>query len=158
MGEETFFEIVLFLAEKFSEIYPQKWELDEVTDFLRELGYENTEIKRALSWFFLQVEPDTHETVPTASRRSSNGFRILSPQEMNRITPEAHGYLIRLRRLGVIDDDGLEDVMENAMEMGDDVIDRDDLIQIINRVVQGLCEEDLNKAREMCNEEVSGDS
>jgi uncharacterized protein Smg (DUF494 family) len=129
MGEETFFEIILFLAERFSETYPQKWELDEVVGFL------------------LQDEPDWHEIVPTPFRRSSKGFRVLSPQEMNRITPEAYGYLIDLKRLGIIDDDSLEDVMENAMEIGEEIIERDDLVQIVNRIIHGIADEDLNKAR-----------
>jgi uncharacterized protein Smg (DUF494 family) len=147
MGEEAFFEIVLFLAERFSDAYPQKWELDEATGFLRELGYDSSEIKRAMSWFFLQVEPEAHEVKPASSRRSSGGFRVLSPQEMSRITPEAYGYLIELKRLGIIDDDGLENVLENAMGTGQDRVDKEELIRIVNRVIHGIGDEDIDRAR-----------
>lgn len=147
MSEETFFEIVLFLAERFSQSYPQRWELEEATGFLQDQGYEKNEIKRAISWFFLQAEPDAPESIPTLFRRSSRGFRVLSPQEMNRITPEAYGYLIELRRLGIIDDDGLEDIMENALAISEDTVDREDLVRIVNQVIHGLTDEDMGKAR-----------
>jgi uncharacterized protein Smg (DUF494 family) len=147
MHRDNFFEIVLFLAERFSGIYPQKWELDEASRFLNEMGYDNGEISRAISWFFLQAEPDGSPLPHLPPRKSAKGFRVLSPQEMNRITPEAHGYLIELLRIGVIDDGSLEEVMDHAMSGGQDIIDREDVIQIVSRVIHGISDEDMKKGR-----------
>ena len=147
MSEETCLEIVLFLAERFSQSYPQKWELDETSEFLQDLGYEKSEIKRAISWFFLQAEPDNIESMLTVFRRSSLGFRVLSPQEMGRITPEAPGYLIELRRLGMIYDAILENNIEDSVAIGEEIIDRDDLVQIVNQMIHGIEDEDMGKPR-----------
>ncbi len=147
MSEDTFLEIILFLSERFSEAYPQKWELDEASEFLLEMGYDRSAVNRAISWFFLQAEPDATDYAAAPVKKSVTGFRVLSPQEMSRITPEAYGYLIELKRLGIIDDDSLEDVMDNAMATGDELIDREDVIQIVNRVLRGFSDEDMDKAR-----------
>jgi len=147
MGDDSFFEIIMFLVERFSEAHPQKWELDETSAFLQDLGYDNREINRAVSWFFLQAEPDPVEIISHTFKRSPNGFRVLSPHEMSRITPEAHGYLLEMKRQGVIDDDSLEDVMDSALAIGGEIIGRDDLVQIVDRMMHGFGDEDLGKAR-----------
>ena len=147
MHRDNFYEIVLFLSERFSGIYPQKWELDEASRFLNEMGYDNGEISRAISWFFLQAEPDGSPLPHLPPRKYAKGFRVLSPQEMNCITPEAHGYLIELLRIGVIDDESLEEVMDRAMSGGQDIIDREDVIQIVSRVIHGISDEDMKKGR-----------
>lgn len=147
MNRDNFFEIVIFLAERFSGIYPQKWELDEASRFLGEMGYDSREISRAISWFFLQAEPEGSSLPQLSPRRSTKGFRVLSPQEMNRITPEAYGYIIELLRIGVIDDEDLEAVMDSAMTGSQSIIDRDDVIQIVNRVIHGISDENVKEGR-----------
>jgi uncharacterized protein Smg (DUF494 family) len=152
MRDDSFFEIIMFLVERFSEAHPQNWELDEATAFLQDVGYDNSEIKRAISWFFLQAEPDPVDAISYIFKRSPSGFRVLSPHEMSRITPEAHGYLLEMKQLGVIDDDSLEDVVDSALAIGDAVVEREDLVQIVDRMIHGFGEEEMNKARKMVDE------
>jgi uncharacterized protein Smg (DUF494 family) len=147
MKRDNCFEIVLFLAERFSGIYPQKWELDEAHRFLKEMGYENGEISRAISWFFLQAEPDGSPIPSAPLQKTVKGFRILSPQEMNLLTPDAYGHLLELLKIGVIDDDNLEEVMDRAMTLGQEVIDREDMTKIVNKVLHDVSDEDAKRGR-----------
>lgn len=87
--------------------------LNELTDY----GYTETEISTALSWVIDKIS--LGESVFLADRRESrSSHRIFHEAEKMVIEPEAQGYMLLLRELGVVDDMDIELIIERVMLSG----------------------------------------
>ena len=112
--QEKIVEIIVFLIH---EIQHNK-RLGEIDlRLLSERGYTDNEISTAFSWLFDKI--NLGENVLTnESRKSPRSQRILHDAERAVITPEAHGYLIQLRELGLLDDMEVETAIDRIMMAG----------------------------------------
>ena len=101
---------------------------------LRNKGYTQSEINAALSWL-----SDTMQTgengASKISRPSAGSKRILHETERNVITTEGYGYLIQLRELGLLDDAGLETIIERAMMSGYESVTLNELQELVASVL-----------------------
>ncbi|TVQ12997.1 MAG: DUF494 family protein [Balneolaceae bacterium] len=77
-------------------------------------GYDKSEISAAYSWILQkQQSGDLNERM--LARELSAPRRILHTAERVVITPEAHGYLLEMVMLGLIDYQRMEYIIEQAM-------------------------------------------
>jgi uncharacterized protein Smg (DUF494 family) len=84
---------------------------------LADRGYTDNEISTAFSWLFDKI--NLGENLLTDGRRTqTHSHRILHDAERAVITPEAHGYLIQLRELGLLDDMEVELAIDRIMMAG----------------------------------------
>ncbi|HDL78601.1 MAG TPA: DUF494 family protein, partial [Bacteroidetes bacterium] len=60
-----------------------------------------------------------------------HGFRVLHEAEKVVIHPEAHGYLIQLKELGIITQSDMEQIIERAMMLGVSSVTDDDIKSIV---------------------------
>ena len=99
-------DLVVLVAEFSQQSAKSLKELDKE---LGHLGYTSEEIQEALFWITSQWRP-IECGGKVANERSV--FRVLSPWETKGIASEAHGYLLRLQHLGLVDESQFERIMK----------------------------------------------
>ena len=131
--KEKVFEILVYLM---SEIQDNK-SLHEIDiDDLQVQGYTQSEISAAFSWIVHYMAAQENGQVPVqGTGRGSR--RVLHAAEKLMLTTESQGYLIQLTELGLLDDAGLESVIDRAMASGQERLTVAELRQIAEVVVFG---------------------
>ncbi len=118
-------EIIAYLLEE----YKNTKRLDKVDlDTLKSFGYTEVEINTALAWVFTKIVYG--ETVFKDSDKTKS-IRFFNKQETRLFTPEALGYVIQLRELGLISDNDLEQLMDRVLISGYLKINLSDIKKII---------------------------
>lgn len=110
---ERIVEILMFLV---SELKSNKQLNDIDVSFLTKSGYTQSEISTAFSWLFDRMSVGQHVVKPSAQRESS--FRFLNEPEKMVINPEAFGYLLQSRELGLLRNSDVEIIIERIMAAG----------------------------------------
>ncbi len=89
---------------------------ENLVDSLIAKGFTLAEIEGAFQWIAKAIFSDPE--------RNSNpqSLRILTPPEKAKITPEAWGMLIRLKKKKIIDDYLLEEILEKAMTVSSETV------------------------------------
>lgn len=95
--------------------------LSEYSSELRGLGYSDGEISFAYNWILDHLH-SSGESLFSAFPRKTGASRILSSVERARLTPEAHGVLLKLFNLGLIDNEQLEKIIDRLSLVGPRVI------------------------------------
>lgn len=115
---ERVLAIVTILARYFLEDRDFMSETELVEELLS-VGFEADEIDAAFSWMQgLSTAADDQES----SFRPTTTQRIFSSEETRLLTPEARGFLIRLRNLGLLDDLSQEEIIDRAFQIGEETI------------------------------------
>lgn len=128
---EKVIEIIVYLV---SELRNNKRLRDIDLKVLEERGYTSTEISNAFSWLFEKLA-GSEENVAVFRAPADRSYRILHEVEKFVITPEAQGYLIQLRELGILSDAAYEHVIDRAMMSGYSSVGLDDIKTIVSSVV-----------------------
>jgi len=118
-------EIIAYLLAEFKNTK----RLDKVDlKTLKNFGYTEVEINTALAWVFTKIVYG--ETVFKDSE-TTKSVRFFNKQETRLFTPEALGYVIQLRELGLISDNDIEQLMDRVLISGYVKINLDDIKKII---------------------------
>lgn len=108
---EKIVEIIVYLMGELRNNIP----LGEIDlSVLTSNGYTPTEIGPAFSWLYEKINLGEN-VVKEISKSSPHSHRVLHDAERMVFTPEAHGYLIQLRELGVISEEDIETVIDRVM-------------------------------------------
>jgi Smg protein len=95
-------------------------------------GYSSDEIEQAVSW----VSTRWHRSMSAGA--SAPSTRVLSPSEAARLEVEAHGYLLRLLNLGLVDRVLFEHIMQSLPLTGSARLGVDDVKALAGRAVFNL--------------------
>lgn len=135
--------IVLLLVELNSNKQLEEVDVQKLT----RLGYTQNEINTAFSWIYSKIHAGEKVFVnPSTGKRS---HRILHEVEKKVISPEAFGFVIQLRELGLLNDIEIEDLIDKIMASGylrvnlDDMkaiaagylLDADELTSSVRRII-----------------------
>ncbi|RME40437.1 MAG: DUF494 family protein [Deltaproteobacteria bacterium] len=116
--------IVTLIAQYVMEEREFLNESDIVEELLGE-GFAADEIDAAFSWMeqisIEQRERQRHEGLHQPT------FRIFTFEEEQLLSREARGFLIRLRTLGIIDDDIQEEILDRAGRLHDEQLSLEDI-------------------------------
>jgi Smg protein len=120
--------IVVYLMNCLSEPQAALNNFDEMSADLRSMGYPDNEISSAYSWLLKHFEeyPDNY-AFSQEQMKGSRAVRILSETEKKVISPEAYGYLMHLRHLGLLTAEQLEMILDRSTLFGTDPIDIDEI-------------------------------
>ena len=130
-------EVIIQLMKNLSEYRYNLNDINSVTKNLSTLGYTNEEITAALVWLLKRLDSQTdtldtlHQYIP---QERTETYRILHEVEQMVITPEAYGYIIQLRELGLLDDDQTERIIERAMGYNNQQVTVEDMKLVIASV------------------------
>jgi uncharacterized protein Smg (DUF494 family) len=108
---EKIVEILVYLMGELRNNIP----LGEIDlSVLTNSGYTPTEISTAFSWLYEKINLGEN-LVKGISKSSPHSHRVLHDAERMVFTPEAHGFLIQLRELGLISEEDIEAVIDRVM-------------------------------------------
>lgn len=112
--QEKIIEILVYLISELRKNTPIG---DIDLSVLSKKGYSTSEISTAFNWLYEKVVHDDAIISDTAPS-SIHSHRSLHDAERNVIPPEAFGYMIQLRELGLINDLDIEIVIDRIMMGG----------------------------------------
>jgi Smg protein len=116
MSADTLRERVLAIVSLIAQYVMEERDLLTENELVAELlavGFEEEEIEAAFRWM---------ETLSLQSRQQppqllvSGTHRVFTAEENRTLSTEARGFLIRLRALGILDDELEEEVIERATQ------------------------------------------
>ncbi len=128
---ERVVEILVFLMSQIRANNGTIERLDGVSRELLNQGYTENEINAAFSWLFEKMEMDQEEMLDEQEVELNKAFRVLHDAEKVVIRPEAHGYLIQLKELGIISLVDMEQIIERAMMLGESSVSADDIKSLV---------------------------
>jgi uncharacterized protein Smg (DUF494 family) len=141
MFYERVIEIIVYLlaemkdSKKLSEVDVQK---------LTKLGYTQNEINTAFSWVYSKIH--SGEKIFADETLEPRSHRMLHEVEKNVIEPEAFGYLIQSRELGMISDMDIENIIDRIMASGYMKVTEDDVKYFLAAYLLDI-EEAANKSK-----------
>lgn len=118
-------EILVILMREYPEGVVEIDEFEPLTKDLMGQGYTHHEIETALFWFHNRNEMD--EATMMSGEFDVNSVRVLHDMEKAVVSPQAFGYLIELKALGLINLAELNTILEKAMILGGSSVNLDDI-------------------------------
>ncbi len=112
--QEKIVEILVYLIGELRKNTPIA-EID--ISVLSNSGYTPAEISTAFTWLYDRIELGENIIIDHA-KRSPHSQRVLHEAERMVIIPEAFGYLIQMRELGIISDFDVEIIIDRVMMSG----------------------------------------
>jgi uncharacterized protein Smg (DUF494 family) len=112
--KERIVEIIVYLISELKNNIPLH-EIDLTV--LTTNGYTPSEISTAFTWLYEKIDSDENVT-QQVSESSPHSHRVLHDAERSAFSPEAFGYLVQLRELGLLKDTDLEAVIDRIMLAG----------------------------------------
>jgi len=110
-------EIVVFLMDYLRENGGPVGEVDDLSEQLTEMGYSDIEISSAYSWILEKMDR-TPETCYSGFPANHASARVLTAEERGQLSPEAYGFLIKVRYLGLVDGEQLESILDRLALLG----------------------------------------
>lgn len=130
--DQRIVEILIYLI---GEIQSRRLDLDEVeviSDDLVKRGFTENEISTAITYLFDRVQKRDLEWKSESEQCYwSFSERVLHDVERMVLTPDAYGYLLQLKHLGLIDALELEQIIERSLLMGIARVGLDDIKIIV---------------------------
>jgi Smg protein len=91
----------------------------DIVEELLAVGFDVDEIDAAFSWMQSLV---LHPTGQLRELPPLRAQRIFTAEETRGFSVEARGFLVRLRTLGILDDDTQEEIIDRALQIADDEV------------------------------------
>ncbi len=114
MGERIL-EIVIYFMRHLEENNGRLDGLKQMAEDLRSQGFTDNEINSAYLWVLEQFYQPEFVVEGKKTNYSGSYHRILSDYERDHFTTNGYGTLIQMRKLGVIDDNQIEMIIERAI-------------------------------------------
>lgn len=128
---ERVVEILVYIMKEIKATDQRIGKLDILSKELEQKGYTENEISSAFSWLFDRIKDNFDELVKNTGPTLPYSFRVLHEVEKMIIIPEAYGYLIQLRELGLLDETELEQIIEHALMLGTSRVTLEDMKAIV---------------------------
>lgn len=120
--KQTILDVLRYLFEYYSgEETASGLDQEHLQSRLREAGFEDNEILRAIQW--LEELAILQEEGIEDPRPKTNSIRVFTPQEAAKLDRESRGFLLFLEQLGVLDHHSRELVIDRLLALESDEID-----------------------------------
>ncbi|MCB1640226.1 MAG: DUF494 domain-containing protein, partial [Xanthomonadales bacterium] len=115
MKEESVLDVLLYLFENFFYDDPESdVDRDSLQHSLLEAGFTPREIHKAFHWLDELAERRPQSDIPVAGDRP---IRVFAPQELERLDPDAQGFLLFLEQQGILSTGQRELVLDRIMAL-----------------------------------------
>jgi uncharacterized protein Smg (DUF494 family) len=143
---EKIIEIIVFLL---SELKNNKQLTEVDMHKLENLGYTQNEINTAFSWVYSKIYAG--EKIFVEKQKENNSQRFLHDLEQNIISPDAYGYLIQLKELGLINNMDIDLIIDKIMVSSYNKVDEPEMKLIIANYLLDIDEMHDTNNRVMIN-------
>lgn len=129
--KENMLDVLMYLFDHY--ISDQEYHLDqsEILTHLEEVGFNDTEVSRALEWL---QGLDQHDSIPLSSQRYTS-LRIYTSEEAQLLGAEGIGFLLNLEHNQVLDLSTREKVLERVWALGLNEVELDQLKWVVLMVL-----------------------
>ncbi|RJP76562.1 MAG: DUF494 family protein [Candidatus Zixiibacteriota bacterium] len=113
-------ELLVLLMDEFGGGSLQTEQMDHISEDLLSRGYTEQEISAAFFWLYHRFGEEHGDASPARDFQppADTSHRALNSIEQRYISPEAFGYLLQLRHVGLISMMEMEKILERAMLLG----------------------------------------
>lgn len=132
---ERVVEILVYIMSEIRNNGKSSKNLELLSQDLVQRGYTEKEISSAFSWLLERMQSESEELVKNKGPRVKQAFRHLHEIERSIISTEAHGYIIQLKELGIIDEVEVEHVIERAMMLGASPVNVGDIKSVVTNIL-----------------------
>lgn len=115
---ERVLAIVSIIAQYVMEDRDLLTESDIVEELLA-VGFEAEEIDAAFSWM---ENVSLHSRRKPATAMEIPSHRVFTAEEIRALSPEARGFLVRMRAMGILDNEAEEEIIDKALRAADDEV------------------------------------
>ena len=134
MLDSRILEIVFCLMDYAQDSEDQLDDISEYSSSLKSLGYTEHEISTAYNWILDHIGSPIENLYAVFPDRVG-ACRILTEQERARLTTEAHGFLLNLHNLGVVNSEQFEAVLDRLTLTGQRLITPDQVKLVLSAVM-----------------------
>ncbi len=127
-------EIVVFLMDFMRDRHGRLVESEDFSTTLKTMGYSDNEISSAYFWLWNRFD-NSPEWLYAEFPKVHLPNRVLTASERVRITPEAHGFLLKLLNHSLIDTEQFETILERVSVFGSEAISVDQVKAIASALV-----------------------
>jgi Smg protein len=94
---------------------------------LMAVGYEAEEIDDAFSWMEAIALRPTPPQDDNAAMLNPTAYRLFSVQEMQLLTREARGFLIKVRTMGLLSNESEEEIIDRALRSAEEPVSEQEI-------------------------------
>ena len=127
-------EIVVFLMDFMREHSERQPAPDDISLELKDMGYSDTEINTAYSWFLEQFNSSIEEYY-TDFPDNANSIRVLTEEERQQLSSESYGFLLKFLNNRIVDSEQFEAILERVLLLTGEAIDVDRMKIIVSSVL-----------------------
>ncbi len=132
--KENVLDVLMYLFENYMDEGPEfNPDQEALMAELSQAGFPHGEINKAFTW--LEGLADLRARDDTAAHAKQLSMRLYSPEEVEKISLEARGFLLFLEQNGVLDSNARELVIDRVMALEAEEIDLDQLKWVILMVL-----------------------
>ncbi|MBN8585794.1 MAG: DUF494 family protein [Ignavibacteria bacterium] len=143
---EKIIEIIVYLL---CELKNNKQLADVDMENLANLGYTQNEINTAFSWVYSKIYAG--EKIFLDPKSDTRSQRFLHDAEQNIVSPEAYGYLVQLKELGLINNMDIDLIIDKIMVSSYSNVSKEDMKSIIATYLLDIDEMNDTNSRVMIN-------
>ena len=117
-------EIVVFLMDFMREHSERQPAPDDISLELIDMGYTDSEINTAYSWFLEQFNSSVEEYYK-GFPENANSTRVLTDEERMHLSADSYGFLLKLLNNRIVNSEQFEAILERILLLSGETIDVD---------------------------------
>jgi len=141
--QDRILEIVVYLMSQLSDHQGNLGSIDEMSADLKSMGFTDNEISSAYNWLLKHFEDYPESFAVKDMNYSSKSVRILSDNERKIISPEAYGYLLQIKHLGLMTIEQMEMILDRCVLFASDPVDLTDIKMLASAAMFDLGSTDM---------------
>jgi uncharacterized protein Smg (DUF494 family) len=128
--DQRIVEILMYVIGEIQSHRVKMEEIEGISDELVQRGFSQREVTAAISLFAERYVGESHRT-QIGLPSGNHAHRILHDVERQYVSPEAHGYLIQMMQLQILDLTDVEEILERCMLLGNLNVDDNEMKMLV---------------------------
>ena len=128
--DQRIVEILMYVIGEIQSRRIRPEEIEGISDDLVQRGFSQREVATAISLFADRLNGEVRRT-HVASPSGVHAHRVLHDVERQYVAADAHGYLIQMTHLGILDQADVEEIIERCMLLGNLNVGMDEIKMLV---------------------------
>jgi uncharacterized protein Smg (DUF494 family) len=128
--DQRIVEILMYVIGEIQSHRIRLEEIEGISDELVQRGFSQREVATAISLFSDRLNGESRRT-QVSLPSGIHAHRVLHDVERQYVAAEAHGYLIQMQHLGILDQADVEEGIEHCMLLGNLNVGMDEIKMLV---------------------------